>query len=60
MAENLPANAENVGDASSISGSGRSPGEGDGNSLQYLAWEIPWAKEPARLQFMGLQRVKHN
>ena len=30
--KNLPANA---GDASSIPGSGRSPGEGNGNPLQY-------------------------
>ena len=32
MVENLPANA---GDLSSIPGSGRSPGEGNGNPLQY-------------------------
>ena len=31
---------------SSISGSGRSPEEGNGNPLQYLAWEIPWIEEP--------------
>ena len=24
-----------------------------------LAWEIPWAEEPGRLQSMGLQRVAH-
>ena len=23
-----------------------------------LAWKIPWAEEPGRLQFMGLQRVR--
>ena len=22
-----------------------------------LAWKIPWAEEPGRLQYMGLQRV---
>ena len=32
MVKNQPANA---GDASSIPGSGRSPGEGNGNPLQY-------------------------
>ena len=32
MVKNLPANA---GDVSSILGSGRSPGEGNGNLLQY-------------------------
>ena len=25
-----------------------------------LAWKIPWTEEPGRLQFKGLQRVKHN
>ena len=35
MVENLPSNAGDTGDSDSIPGSGRSPGEGDGNSLQY-------------------------
>ena len=25
-----------------------------------LAWRIPWTEEPGRLQFMGLQRVRHD
>ena len=25
-----------------------------------LAWEIPWAEKPGRLQFMGSQRVGHD
>ena len=25
-----------------------------------LAWKIPWAKEPGRLQSMGSQRVGHD
>ena len=25
-----------------------------------LAWRIPWAEEPGRLQSMGSQRVRHN
>ena len=25
-----------------------------------LAWKIPWAEEPGRLQSMGLQRIRHN
>ena len=25
-----------------------------------LAQRIPWAKEPGRLQFIGLQRVRHD
>ena len=36
--KNLPANA---GDAGSIPGSGRSPGEGNGNPLQYFCLENP-------------------
>ena len=24
-----------------------------------LAWKIPWTEEPARLQSMGSQRVRH-
>ena len=25
-----------------------------------LAWKIPWIEAPGRLQFMGLQRVRHD
>ena len=25
-----------------------------------LAWEIPWTKESGGLQFMGLQKVRHD
>ena len=35
VGKNLPASAGDSGDASSIPGSGRSPGEGNGNALQY-------------------------
>ena len=35
VVKNLPANAGNAGDMSFISGSGRSPGEGNDNPLQY-------------------------
>ena len=53
MLKNLLANE---GDASSICGSGKSPGEGNGNSLQYSAWEIPRAEEPGGLQSVELQK----
>ena len=53
--DNPPANA---GDSGSISGLERSPGEGNGNTLQYCAWEIPWTEEPGGLQFMQLQSQK--
>ena len=32
----------NVVEQGSIPGSGRSPGEGNGNSIQYFAWRIVW------------------
>ena len=35
------ASAYNAGDLGSVPESGRSPGEGNGNPLQYLAWKIP-------------------
>ena len=35
------ASAHNVGDPASICGSGRSQGEGNGNSLQYSCLENP-------------------
>ena len=49
--------AYNAGDPGLIPGSGRSPGEGNGNPLQYFAWRMPWTKEPGRLQSIGSQRV---
>ena len=39
MVKNLPANAGDVRDMGSIPGSGRSPGEGNGNPLQYSCLE---------------------
>ena len=41
MVKNLPANARGTGDSGSIPGSGRSPGERDGNPLQYSCLENP-------------------
>ena len=54
------ASACNAGDPGSISGSGRSPAEGNGNPLYSLAWKIPWMEESRRLQSMGSQRVRHD
>ena len=39
MAKNLPANAGDTGNSDSILRSGRSPGEGNGNPLQYSCLE---------------------
>ena len=41
MVKNPPANAEDVGDAGLFPGSGRSPGVGNGNPLQYSYLENP-------------------
>ena len=43
-----------------ITGLGRSPGEGNDNSLQYSCLEIPWTEEPGGLQSMESQRVTYN
>ena len=41
MVKNPPANAGDIRDAGLIPGPGRSPGEGNGNSLQYSCLEHP-------------------
>ena len=44
MVKNLPANAGDVVDIGSIPGSGRSPGGGHGNPLQYSCLANPMAR----------------
>ena len=56
----VKASASNAGDLGSIPGSGRSPGEGNGNPLQYPCLEIPWTEELGGLQSIGSQRVGHD
>ena len=41
-----------------IPGSGRSPGEGNGNPLQHSSIKIPWTEKLDRLQFIGSERVR--
>ena len=60
MVKILPANAGDAGDMGSIPGWRRSPGVGNGNSLQYSCMEIPWTEEPGELQSTGSQTVGHN
>ena len=52
--------AYNAGDAGLFPGSGRYPGVGNGNPLQYSCWRMPWTEEAGRLQSMGSQRVRHS
>ena len=54
MVKSLPASAEEARDAGLIPGSGRSPGEGNGNPLQYSSQTIPRTEEPGGLQSTGL------
>ena len=49
-----------TGDAGSIPGLGRSPGEENGNFSSILTGKIPWIEEPGRLQSVGSQRVRYN
>ena len=46
MAKNPPASAGDTGDAGSIPGSGRAPGGGHGNPLQYSCQDNPMDRGP--------------
>ena len=39
---------------------GQSPEKAVAAHSSTLAWKIPWMEEPARLQSMGSQRVRHD
>ena len=57
----MPANAGDIRDGGFISGLGRFPGGGHGNSLQYSCRENPMdTQEPGRLQPLGSQRVRYD
>ena len=60
MVKNLPANAGDIRDAGSTSGSGRSPGVGNDNPLQYSCLENPIDKGAWQATVIGSQRVGHN
>ena len=56
----LPASAGDIRDTGSILGSGRSPGEGNGNPLQYPCLGNPVDRgQPGGLQSMRSQGVRH-
>ena len=50
----------NAGDTGSISGSRRSPGEENGNSLQYSCLGNPMDRGAWRATVHGITRVQHN
>ena len=60
VVKNLPTNAGNAEDTSSIPGSRRSSGAGNGNPPSYLCLENSMAKEPGGLLSVGLKRVGHD
>ena len=67
VVKNLPANAGDTEDVGSIPGLGRSPGEGNGNPLQYsclethgqrsLAGHSPWSRK--ELNMTELLSTRH-
>ena len=57
LGKNPPANAEATGDMGSIPGSGRSPGEGIGNPLQYSCLEKPM---DIGVRWATVHRVRHD
>ena len=54
--KNLPANAGDIRDSSSIPGSGRSPGKGNGNPLQYSFLENPMDRGAWRTVVHGVTK----
>ena len=50
----------NVGDLGSLPGSGRSPGEGNGNPLQYSCLENPMNRGAWRATVHGVARIGHD
>ena len=58
MVKNLPANAGDIRDEGSIPGLGRSPGGGNGNSLQYSCLENPMDRGAWQATIHGLAKSK--
>ena len=52
--KNKPANSGDVGDTGLIPGLGRSPGEGNGNSLQYSCLENSMDREAWQATVQGV------
>ena len=56
MVKNPLANAGDTGDVGSVPGSGRSPGEGDGNPFQYSCLENPMDREACQATVDGVTK----
>ena len=60
MVRNPLANARDIRDMGVIPGSGRSPGEGNGNPLQYSCLGNPMDRGTWLATIIALQRVGHD
>ena len=58
MVKNPSSNAGDLRDEGSMLESGRLPGEGHDNPLQYSCLENPWIEDPGGLQSAGSQRIR--
>ena len=56
VVKNLPANAVATVDMSSIPGSRRLPGGGNGNPLQYTCWDNPMDREAWQVTVQGVTK----
>ena len=58
--KDLPANAGDVRDGIRSLGEEDPLEEGMATDPRILAWGIPWAEKPGGIQFIWLQRVRHD
>ena len=59
VVKNLPANAGDIRDVSSIPESEDPLSEGMATHSRILSWRIPWREKPGGLESIGSQRVGH-
>ena len=60
VVKNPPVNAGDTGDMGLIPGSGRSPGEGNGNTIVFLPGKPHGQRRLAGYSPRGHKRVRHN
>ena len=60
VVKNLPANAGDIRDVSSIPESEDPLSEGMATHSSILSWRIPWREKPGGLESIGSQRVGHS
>ena len=60
VVKNPFANEGDIRDAGSILGWEDPPEDSTATQSSTLVWRISWTEEPDGLQFIGLQRIRHN